>query len=53
MAMTLPTEVSRAIESYLGVADRLLPGAVIAAAVAGSVALGAIDRIAVISTSSP
>lgn len=55
MAMTLPAEVSRAIESYLGVADNLLPGAVIAAAVAGSVALGAyrpnrsdIDIVAVI-----
>lgn len=56
MPMTLPAEVSRAVESYLGVADRLLPGAVIAAAVAGSVALGAyrpnrsdIDVVAVIS----
>ena len=56
MDSTLPEEASRSVESYLRVADRLLPGAVIACAVGGSIALDAyrpgrsdIDVIAVLS----
>lgn len=56
MDSTLPEEAARAVESYLRIADRLLPGAVTACAVGGSIALDAyrpgrsdIDVIAVLS----
>ena len=55
MDSMLPQDAAHAIESYLRTADRLLPGAVIACAVGGSIALGAyrpgrsdIDVVAVI-----
>lgn len=51
----LPVDAARAIRSYLRAADRLLPGAVIACGVTGSIALGAyrpprsdVDLVAVI-----
>lgn len=51
----LPSEVSMAVRSYLRVADRILPGGIIACAVTGSIALGSyrpgrsdIDLLAVI-----
>ncbi|MCF2572421.1 aminoglycoside adenylyltransferase domain-containing protein [Brevibacterium sp. UCMA 11754] len=56
MDSTLPEEAAHSVESYLRVADRLLPGAVTACAVGGSIALDAyrpgrsdIDVIAVLS----
>ena len=56
MDSRLPEEAARAVESYLRIADRLLPGAVTACAVGGSIALDAyrpgrsdIDVIAVLS----
>lgn len=55
MPPTLPSDAARATRSYLRAADRLLPGGVIACAVAGSLALGCyrpgrsdIDLVAVI-----
>lgn len=56
MRSQLPADVAHAVRSYFGAADRLLPGAIIAGAVGGSIALNAyrpgrsdIDIIAVIS----
>lgn len=56
MVSTLPEEAGHSVESYLRVVDRLLPGAVTACAVGGSIALDAyrpgrsdIDVIAVLS----
>lgn len=56
MHSQLPGDVASAVRSYLGAADRLLPGAIIAGAVGGSIALDAyrpgrsdIDIVAVIS----
>lgn len=56
MHSQLPGDVASAVRSYLGAADRLLPGTIIAGAVAGSIALDAyrpgrsdIDIVAVIS----
>ncbi|WP_181274318.1 nucleotidyltransferase domain-containing protein [Brevibacterium oceani] len=55
MPSQLPADAASAVQSYLRAADRLLPGAIIAAAVGGSIALGAyrpgrsdIDIVAVI-----
>ena len=55
MHSQLPGDVASAVRSYLGAADRLLPGTIIAGAVAGSIALDAnrpgrsdIDIVAVI-----
>lgn len=56
MDSMLPEEAAHAIESYLRIADRLLPGAITKCAVVGSIALGAyrpgrsdIDLVAVVS----
>ncbi|SMX87748.1 hypothetical protein BI49514_02071 [Brevibacterium iodinum ATCC 49514] len=55
MSAPLPPDAATAIRSYLGTADRVLPGGIIACAVTGSIALGAyrpgrsdIDLVAVI-----
>lgn len=55
MDSTLPQDAARAVESYLRTADQLLPGAITACAVGGSIALGAyrpsrsdIDLVAVV-----
>lgn len=55
MTAKLPVDAAQAIRSYLRIADRILPGGIIACAVTGSIALGAyrpgrsdIDLVAVI-----